>query len=114
MESAEVGFPQKGLFRSGDAVRSSRGISTLRPSGHWRDVRQGRLGCQAGGRVMRRLLFAALDGIVNFLPVHRQFRRRLDAQFNGVAIDAQDFHDDVTVNDDALVYLAREDEHRVW
>src|ERR1043166_5311438 len=53
-----------------------------------------------------------LDGVVNFLAMHRQLRRRLDAQFYGVAIDAQDLHDDAAIDDDAFVQFEREDAER--
>ena len=49
-----------------------------------------------------------------FLPMHRQFWRGLDAEFDRIALDAQDLHDDATVDDDAFVEFAGEDEHEIY
>ena len=56
---------------------------------------------------VERSLFRALDDIVNFLPMDREFGWGLDAQFDGVLVDAQDFDDDPSIDDDAFIEFAR-------
>ena len=53
----------------------------------------------------------ALNLVVNFLPVDRDVRRSFDAQFDQVALGADNFDDDATVDDDVLVGFAGEYEH---
>ena len=43
----------------------------------------------------------------------RQFSRGLDADFDRVAINAQDFDDDPAIDDDAFIELAGQDKHVV-
>lgn len=64
----------------------------------------------AGGRWRRRLatvsfgsLFVFLNDFVDFFAVDGQFRGGLDAEFDGVFVDAQHFHDDAAIDDDAFV-----------
>ena len=58
---------------------------------------------------IHRSLFAPLNDIMNLLPMHRQFDRRLDPQFDRVLINAQDFDGDASIDDDAFVEFAGED-----
>ena len=55
----------------------------------------------------------AMDGIKNFLPVHRNFLGRNDTKTNLVAPNLNDSHRDVVVDDNALILSSRQDEHRI-
>ena len=68
--------------------------------GHGR-FRDGRL---AG---VHRSLLGLLNHIVNLLPMDREFGRSLDAQLDSVLVDAQDFDDDSSIDDDAFIDFAR-------
>ena len=56
---------------------------------------------------VHRSLFSSLDDFVNLFPVDREFSGGLDAQFNGVPVDAQDFDDDPSIDHDAFIEFAR-------
>ena len=70
--------------------------------GHWRLGNSGLPG-------IHRSLLGPLNDIMDLLAMNRQFGRRLDPQFDGVLVDAQDFDGDAAIDDDAFVKFARED-----
>lgn len=51
-------------------------------------------------------LFVALNQVVNLLAMHGKFDWRLNAELDGIALDAEDFHNDATVDDDAFIQFA--------
>ena len=52
-----------------------------------------------------------LDGLVNFTTMDGDMLGRLDPEANLVAANLDHGHRDVVVNDDALVFLAGENQH---
>src|SRR6185503_9678772 len=101
-----AGTPARKAEKKASSATDANGTESLRrPSvvgtarrrlGNRSDLRARRFRDGLSTDVLRRLLFAALDGVEDLLPVHRQLHRRLNAQFHGVAIDPQDFDDDAT------------------
>ena len=79
-----------GLLRIGIRPLRRQGIQEFVPL----LVRQG----------FRRVEFVALS-----LRCHGQFGRGLDAKFDGVLIDAEDFDGDPPIDDDAFIKFAGED-----
>jgi len=51
-------------------------------------------------------LLGALDRVIDLLAVHHNIGGRLDAQLDGVPLDAEDFDDDPAVDDNALIRLS--------
>jgi hypothetical protein len=49
------------------------------------------------------LLFTALNGFKDFSPMDLQLGGSLNTQFNGLAVDANDGHDDSAIDNDAFV-----------
>jgi hypothetical protein len=54
----------------------------------------------------------ALDGIVDFLAVDRDFRGGINAKAHFIAADIDNGDNNVVANDDAFVALSRQNKHR--
>ena len=63
------------------------------------------------GRILLSRVLFRLNGRVNFSAVNRHFLRCFDPQADFVTTDLDDRNDDVLVDYDALVFLARQDQH---
>ena len=61
--------------------------------------------------VQRRPLFILLNNFINLLAMNGQLGRRLDSELDGILIDSQDLHDDLSINDYAFIQFSGEYEH---
>src|SRR5713226_1320825 len=93
-------LPAHPLIAEMPSRASSRLLVLLRIRLRRRRMGHGRFWDRSLAGIERGLL-APLDDLVDFLAMHRQFGRGLDAQFDGVLIDAQDFDGDPPVDHDA-------------
>ncbi len=88
------------------AARRSRGWFGRRAGGGFGEEARKRRA--VGGQ---RFLVVALDFIIDFLPVDGHFLGRLNADFDHVPLQPDDFHHDSAVNNNAFARFARKYEH---
>ena len=107
----------KGQLRPGSESNTSHAglMATYDPS----DTRALVGGYALGAKKLRVVRFQqgglpvfAQDRFLDFAAVYRNFFRSFDAQFDLVASDIHDRDHDVIADDDALVSLSRQNQHR--